>query len=772
MARLDSLPRLRVVSGLFFLLALPHASDASDIHASPIINTPPATSALHIPRVDHPPALEDFLEMQPSPAWQGKLAMVTNFIQRLPDNGQPATQSTDAYLGYDSHALYVIFVAHDTEPAKIRARLDRRETISPDEDQVGIYLDTFHDRRRAYQFECNALGVQDDSIYTEDTETWDEGFDTVWTSRGQLTAGGYVLFMSIPFKSLRFSHETAQTWNVGIWRWLGRRSEGSWWPRVNSEVRGILSQAAPVSGLENISPGRNFQFIPYASWRAFHAVDARDPGNPVYQNRAAEMLGGADAKAILKDSLVLDLTAKPDFSQVESDTPLITTNQRYELFYPEKRPFFTENSSYFSVPMIVPSQSMLFTRRIADPDFGARLTGKLGHTSLGMLFADDRSPGEVVAPTDPLAGQKAYFGVFRITRDLPARSNVGFFYGDREFAGSYSRAATLDTTLNLGPTWKSTIMGGYNWSRGTDGSLFSGSDVDATLTRVARGFNYIGYFVNRAPGFQPEMAFLSHSDWRELGQTFAYQFWPKNSWITRIWTEVYGARNWHYNGALTWEGIKPMVKVEIKHNTTLTGYIWEWHDIFGPQDFTVLQHPTNFPLRPAYGLGIASTQSRFINLNLTGEWGTRSNVAPPSGLPPTEAKYQTAEADISFLTSRGLTVTNTYLFDRNASLSGAPMYNAHIFRSKWNLQVNRELSFRFIGQYNATLANPGLTSTPTARNFNADFLITYLVHPGTALYVGYNSNLSNPSQIAGPCPNCFVNDGRQLFVKVSYLFRF
>src|SRR5919197_2917130 len=90
----------------------------------------------------------------------------------------------------------------------------------------------------------------------------------------------------------------------------------------------------------------------------------------------------------------------------------------------------------------------------------------------------------------------------------------------------------------------------------------------ASRTRVSRGFNYIGYFVNRAPGFQPEMSFYRHSDWREVGQTFAYQFWPKNPWITRIWAEVYASRGWHYDGVMNWEGVSPMVKVDIKHNTT------------------------------------------------------------------------------------------------------------------------------------------------------------------------------------------------------------
>jgi len=745
---------------------------AGDGRAPAFVESTPNHVPLTIPRIERAPRLEEFVDMQPGDAWKDKLAVVKGFIQRAPDDGRPATQPSEAYLGYDSRALHIVFIAHDGEPRQVRARLDHRESIAPDEDQVGIYIDTFRDRRRAYRFECNPLGVQDDAIYSEDSDSTDEGFDTVWTSRGQITAGGYVVLMSIPFRSLRFSHERSQTWNIALWRNLGRRSEVSWWPRVSSQHRGFLSQASSIAGIEDISPGRNLQFDPYVSTRSFHVVDGSDPHRRAWIGRS-EALGGLDAKAILKDSLVLDLTIRPDFSQVESDQPQITTNQRYELFYPEKRPFFTENSSYFDVPMVVPSQHLLFTRRIAEPDFGVRLTGKLGRYSIGALFADDRSAGEAVPQSDPVSGKRAFFGVVRFSRDLPSHSNVGASYAEREFAGAYSRVVDVDTTLGVGLTWKATVMAAYNWNKKLDGSDFSGSTVDATLTRVSRGFNYIGYFLNRSPGFQPAMSFYDHSNWREVGQTFAYQFWPNNPWITRIWTEVYGARNWHYDGIKNWEGVTPTVRVEVKHNTTVSAYVWEWHDVFSHVDFAQLNHVTNFPLVPAYGLAIQSTQPRLFSVKLSTEWGTRSNVSPPAGQAPVQARYRQAEADLTLLTSRGLTVTNTYLFDHNANLlNGSSIYNSHIVRSNWGWQINRALSLRFIAQYSAVLVNPLFTATATARGLNEDFLVTYLVHPGTAVYVGYNSNLSKPGPAIGSHdPDRFVNDGRQFFVKVAYLFR-
>jgi hypothetical protein len=424
--------------------------------------------------------------------------------------------------------------------------------------------------------------------------------------------------------------------------------------------------------------------------------------------------------------------------------------------------------------MAIPAQHFLFTRRVAHPDFGARLTGKLGHYSVVAFLADDRSLGESVPANDPVAGKHAYFDMLRLTRDLPSRSNVGASYAERRFQGSYSRIADIDATVGIGSTWKATLMGAYNWNRSLDGSTHAGGTLDARVTRVSRGFNYIGAFINRAPGFQPEMSFIDHNDWREFRQMVAYQFWPKNPWITRLYTELYAARTLHYNGDLSWEGIKPMVKVDVKHNTTVTAYLWAWRDAFGPQDFKVLDHLEKFPIVPAYGFGISSTQSRFLSFDLSTEWGRGANSVPATGKAPLAVTYQRVQADWSIFPLRGLTVTNTYLFDRNANIAdGRAIYNQNIARSKWNWQLNPELSFRLIVQFSSILANQSYTATPTARSLNGDFLITYLVHPGTALYIGYNSNLSEPGPGIGRSSlHEFVNDGRQFFVKFSYMLRF
>jgi len=347
--------------GLWWACALIAAVPVSLVAAGP-----PNFGKIAIPRVSSPPPIEAFLDMKPSPLWQDKLAEVKGLIQRIPHDGEPSSQKTEVYLGYDDKNLYAIFICFDTEPQKIRARLSRREDII-DDDSVEIMLDTFNDHRRAYAFLSNPLGVQADALWTEGQD-FDFSFDTVWDSQGKITDRGFVVWISIPFRSLRFPSSDPQTWGILLNRGIPRNNEDTFWPQYSSRIAGRLNQEGQATGLEGISPGRNLQFIPHGIFRSFRELDLRDPFNPTYTQRAAYGQVGLDGKAVLKDKFVLDATINPDFSQVESDEPQVTVSQRFEVFFPEKRPFFLENSNYFDTPI-----NLFFTRRIAQPQYGHRL---------------------------------------------------------------------------------------------------------------------------------------------------------------------------------------------------------------------------------------------------------------------------------------------------------------------------------------------------------------------------------------------------------------
>jgi hypothetical protein len=255
--------------------------------------------------------LEDFLEMKPSRAWEDRLAKVEGFTQRLPSDGAPSSQRTEAYLGYDDVNLYCVFVAFDSEPQKVRAHMLPRDNVTGD-DKVDLFLDTFHDHRRAFVFTTNPFGIQMDGLWNEGrVQQYDRSFDTVWQSRGKLTPQGFVVWMAIPFKTLRFPSTHEQSWGIVLIRWIPRVNESATWPWVSTRIEGRLNQGATLKGLENISPGRNMQLIPYGFVRSFRALDTRDPLQPHFVSDRAEPDAGLDGKFVLKDSFALDVTLNP-----------------------------------------------------------------------------------------------------------------------------------------------------------------------------------------------------------------------------------------------------------------------------------------------------------------------------------------------------------------------------------------------------------------------------------------------------------------------------
>ncbi|HEY7095523.1 MAG TPA: DUF5916 domain-containing protein [Terriglobales bacterium] len=717
--------------------------------------------------------------MQPQGEAAQQMVRVTGFVQRNPHDGQPASQRTEAYLGYDEKNLFVVFVCFD-DPSKVRARMSRREDIFAD-DNVEVMLDTFHDKRRAYAFQTNPLGIQWDAIWTEiphedsngNISNFDSSFDTVWSSRGKVTSQGYVVWMAIPFKSLRFSPEHQQTWGFILYRGILRENEDDFWPEMPRRVEGRLGQAAVGSGLENISPGRNMQFIPYGVMRSFRALDTRDPSAPVFNSETAEFRGGLDSKFIIHDNLVLDATANPDFSQVESDEPQITVNQRFEVFFPEKRPFFLENSDYFKTPI-----DLFFTRRIGDPQFGARLTGKVGRYSLGILSSDDRGPGNSVPDNSPYSGDRSTFTIARVNRDLFGQSSIGAIFTDWELPdrNEFNRAGGLDSRLKFSPSWTGTFQGVVSSTQNFDGSYQAGPAFKADTTYDSNHLNYEATYNDVSPGFITDAGFVNRVDIREIRQSLSYRFRPDSGPLLSWGPDIFTDHVWAHDGTRLDTYYDPDIALQLKGKTYInyTPYV-EFRERLRPSDFPTLTENQDFH---EHSSSISVGTSILPKVNMQGyySWGDAINFVPPDDQPPSLAKSDLSQVSVSILPITALKIDNTYLFDRlRDRASGAAIFNNHIIRSKWNWQFNRELSVRVILQYTATLANQAFTSLDTTKQFNADFLITYLVHPGTAIYVGYNSDVQNLALDQNGLHRTtrgYMNDSRQFFVKVSYLFRF
>jgi uncharacterized protein DUF5916 len=299
-----------------------------------------AAAELTIPFVDAAPVLAEFVVPEGTTGAGAAMAVVTDFTQRVPTDGAVATQRTDVYLGYDARNLYAVFVAFDSEPNNVRANLASRENIDND-DRVGILIDTFNDQRTGYAFRSSPLGVQWDARWSEASRgaSYDTAYEAVWYTDAQRTDFGYVVLMTIPFRTMRFPEAAEQQWRIQFERLIPRLSEESYWPAYSQTVDGRLNQAATLSGVRDVSPGRNIQLIPFAFVRSYDVLDPDLAGGPAFTEDTEDDLG-LDAKFVLRDSLVLDLTYNPDFSQVESDQPQVTVNERYEVQFPEKRPFF------------------------------------------------------------------------------------------------------------------------------------------------------------------------------------------------------------------------------------------------------------------------------------------------------------------------------------------------------------------------------------------------------------------------------------------------
>jgi len=711
------------------------------------------------------------------------MARVDGFIQREPRDGAQPSQRTEVYLGYDHKNLYIVFLCFDSQH-QVRSHLTRREDIF-DDDTVEVMIDTFHDQRRAYVFQANPLGVQWDGTWKENTTgstsiendsgNFDSSFDTVWNSRGRVTPQGFIISIAIPFKSLRFSSDPQQTWGIILNRTIPRTNENLFWPPMTKRLQGRLNQAADLTGLEGISPSRNMQFIPYGIMRSYRDLDSRDPNNLRFDQKDVQGQMGLDSKFILKDSLVLDLTANPDFSQVESDEPQVTINQRFEVFFPEKRPFFLENADYFQTPL-----DLVFTRRIVDPDAGARLTGRVGKNSMGMFVADDRSPGLIVPNFDTNYGNRAYFAIGRFSRDILHQSSVGAIYTDREFNGAFNRVGGFDSRLKFSKSLLATMQAVESATRNPDGTYQSGPAYSAELQRSGLRFNSDVQYQDIAAGFVSEPGFIPRIDIRDFKENLSFRFYPKNN-ILLSWGPGFAfERIWDHNGVFLDGLVQPRILMTFPGNSLVVFQPSLYPEQLRPSDFSTLPKVTSFDQRLNILSWTSSYFSQFL-FNGTFSWGTGVNYLPPADKPPVLDNNTQATFEVILHPLGNLKIDNLYLWNRLVDRpTGMAVLNNHILRSTINYQLTRALSLRFIPQYTSALVNPALTSLKTTKQFNADFLITYLVHPSTAIYVGYNSDLQNLVNPLGLDPNGqllrtrgkYLNDGRTLFVKISYLFRF
>lgn len=480
-----------------------------------------------------------------------------------PGDNAPAPVVTECRFSHDETRLLVGCAARDPEPDRIRAYLTDRDDIGR-HDRIVLTLDTFDDERRAFEFGVSALGVQWDAIYDEATDRSDASWDGVWSSAGRITERGYEVEMAIPFRSLRFpGAREVQTWGFYV-----RRH----WPRSEAvELRSVrwnrgdacvLCQAADLTGIVDVSPGINLEVVPTVT--ADRTDRAGEGGGLTSGDVSSEL--GFDLRWSPTTALALNATANPDFSQVEADAPQLDVNRRFALFFPEKRPFFLEGADFFSTPI-----QAVFTRSVADPSFGTKLTGKLGGSVLGAMVVRDEvnnlllpgNQGSGLASIDQSV--TGFFGRWR--RDVGASNTVGALYTGRFAEGYENQVFGVDATLQLLSAL--TVRSQYLHSvtddppdvfgaagDGTEGGRYGGDALHVEAAYADREWRASLRVRALSPEFRADAGFVPQVDVKGVNLLAGRTFWAsEGSPLTSFDVSAGGWHNDDWAGRLTDRGL-------------------------------------------------------------------------------------------------------------------------------------------------------------------------------------------------------------------------
>ncbi len=516
----------------------------------------PAAQSLRV--TDGPTVDGDVLN---DPAYAGAMP-ATGFVQSRPFEGAPASERTEVRIVYTEDTLYLGVICYTEDPGTIIAADSRRDSDLTDTDSFQVVLDTYLDRQNGFVFGTNPAGVEYDGQITSEGQGsgrfgggggsgrpgnnrqqggsgggFNVNWDGVWQVATSVTDIGWTAELAIPFRTLRYPLTDVQTWGMNFQRNIRARNEQAFWaplPRQYDINR--ISLAGVLEGVE-VPPQRNLQLTPYLLGQSL--TRTRDDRT----TRTGEF--GADLKYSVTPSMTLDLTYNTDFAQVEVDDQQVNLD-RFNLFFPEKRPFFLENAGIFSVGQ--PGQvDLFFSRRIGLNDNGAqipilgggRLSGKVGsNTNVGFLNMQTAAEAATGTP-------RQNFTVGRVRQDLANRSNIGVMFVNRqangELAGTdlagddYNRTFAVDGRVGIGEG--GTISGFAADTDTSPGTTGASDDPTAASHAYAISSEYaseqvrlsLGY-TEVAPNFNPQAGFLARESYRRANGSVFTTFRPANFW--------------------------------------------------------------------------------------------------------------------------------------------------------------------------------------------------------------------------------------------------
>jgi hypothetical protein len=790
---------------------------------------PEKANPVRVPRFETAPTIDGKLD---DAIWR-QAAVFRDFYQIGPGDNIAPSRPTIAYIGYDARTLYLAFHCYD-EPSKVRATVARRDNVFG-EDNVRVLLDTFNDQRKAYVFGWNPLGVQQDGIMTGDGST-DFSVDVVMESKGVLTEDGFTVEVAIPFKSLRYEAGKSKLWGIHVWRNIDRFNDeiDSWVP-ISRDNSGTLNQAGHITGLEGISTERTIELIPSLTISET-GVRARawTPGGPErLVNRPVEFDPGLTAKFGISPTMTLDLALNPDFAQVEADQLVVTTNQRFPIFFAERRPFFLEGVEIFRTPL-----TALHTRAIVDPDVALKLTGRRGRNTYGVMLASDNAPGNysredrdraIIDPAfrnsiAPFLDKNAYIGVMRLKRDVGRENSIGLIATTYNFIQKHNQLGGLDGRFRLDP--KTTLT--FQVLGTTARNFFFDADDGRSSYRTGNGLAYAFDYYRQGRNFAAEFYGEGYTkDYRAdvgfVGRTNTnfnslYLAWnstqkPKArlvSWHAHNFTHI----DYDFQRRMQiWES-EFFAQWAFQGNKFLgVGYEYAWERLF-EEEFGQKRLPNRTGTFAGNDNERSSTKNHYF---LNGSWrpskkyslsanfvyrdghfdldfgaGRRYPRVSPAAVAKREAQADGRCTDpdpglrpaICFITPPldpgpgGLVqLSAAFVYQPTDALNTQLNYTKNRLRRYDTdlvaFDVNL-ISWRTTYQFTRFLfARARIDYETLPRRARGQFLFGWTPNPGTAFYAGYNddANLGGFSPVSGQLLPGFRRNGRTFFLKASYLFR-
>ena len=782
-------------------------------------------------------------------AWK-TAAVFKDFYQVSPGDNVAPSKPTEVLMMYDEKHLYVAFKCWD-EKDKIRATVAKRDNVFG-EDNVRMWLDTYNDRRRAYVLGFNPLGIQQDGIYTEGRGA-DFSVDIVMESKGVIEDWGWVVEVKIPFKSLRYSAGKGKMWGFNAARNIDRfNDEFDQWLPDDRNVSGFLIKHGKITGLDEIKYERTLEIapsitlsetgsrkrtIPISTARSsgynptFFPIGVQDPGRFVNDSIKADL--GLNLKYTLSPNITLDAAINPDYAEIEADAPVVTANQRFPIFFEEKRPFFLEGKDYFDSPL-----QPFYSRTIVDPDFAAKLTGKVGRNTFGLLVASDNAPGNysddertdpVIGPSiAPFVDKNALFGVLRFKRDVGAENSVGFFGTARVFPQDRNFTGGFDGKFKLNPrtVLAFQVIGTHSLKNFYD---------PATATVDYRTGNGLGYYFNldyttdrhgwffeavgRSRNYRADSGFTRRTN---TNQFFFYNrfssksdpkaFMTRGSWGQFVRYSV----DWdgRTQGGLVGNNVNLSLQGSVFVNAE-TGVIFEklYESEFGN---TSTGRPGSFfgsPTRSAYQPYFSVNANKTVNkqLSVYGFVGSIFNAfdfdfgagnryrrtspafrdylsSPEYNLYIQQLLAYQADPTLPFPVrpnAPALDPGSGWQFDLNLGGEYKPIDPLRISldyrKSKLVRNDNKGIAFdtnifslRSTYQFTRfTYVRLRSDYDTLRRNASGQLLFGWSPNPGTAFYVGYNDNFNYRgfSPFTNQFEPGFERNSRTFFIRASYLFR-